>query len=313
MVDHLEPRSKPTPMLEQELSQDTLNAIKAIVSGDPKEAPASKTSVTTPEVLVLTAADFVPKSGVDTAPPADACSDEQADLENESELAEIMPAEEIDDLAVQTTSYKADEIVKDAEPDIELELIRSAIEDSEVIAPEPLPEAGVVPPPGIGLRLKRHLRNKIRMHFLIVKMKLRDRLPTKKEVIKSMTPRRLAITIMIATALIEPWFYPTALVLILFFGSLVLLLMGPDRVRHYADLAWRRYKRLNPEKALELRARAMDLFERWQSKVDRLPSRWTQGLHMPQFQSEAEKSAAESAYAVRMARIAQDERPKSYP
>lgn len=313
MVDHLESRSKPTPMLEQELSQDTLNAIKAIVCGGPEEEMAAKTPAKISEVLVLTEADIAPPPGIEAKSETDVSSDEQTNLDIELELAEALLAEEDDDLPAHETSSEAADITDEAEPDIEIDLIRSAIEDSEAVAPEPVPEAGVVPPPGIGLRFKRHVRNKIRMHILIIKMKLRDRLPTRREVIKSMTPRRLAVMVLIAAALIEPWFYPTALVLILFFGALVMLLLGPDRVRHYTDLAWRRYKRLNPEKALELRARAMDLFEKWQSKVDRLPSRWTQGLHMPQFQSEAEKSAAESAYAVRMARIAQDERPKSYP
>lgn len=298
MADRIDKTPKPTPMLEQELSQETLDAIKAIVIGGQNTVSPAPS-------------EQLPSEG------------EQArvsELTNEPEPISLLCSDGAeqgksqDDVRQSEEGLVAESVAED-ERSSNIEMIREAVEFSEnltatetVLAPEEI----VTRPPGVALRLKRHLRNKIKMHFLILKMKVRDLLPTKREALQSLTPRRLAIALMLAVLFVEPWFYPTVLVLILFLGSFTLLLMGPDRTRHYADLGWRRFKRRNPEKALEIRARAMDLSEKWQTKVDRLPTRWTRGLHMPQFQTEAEKSAADSAYAHRMARIALEEQPKAY-
>ncbi|SHG80745.1 hypothetical protein [Cognatishimia maritima] len=137
-------------------------------------------------------------------------------------------------------------------------------------------------------------------------------IPDDETLIRVCTPRRVAVALILFSVIIEPWFFPTVLVLALFFGSLIGILMGPDRIHHYAELGWKRYERKRPEKALELRNKAMDRLERWQAVADRLPSRWTQGLHLPQFQTDEERAAAECAYANRMARIAREESRKSY-
>ncbi len=127
-----------------------------------------------------------------------------------------------------------------------------------------------------------------------------------------LTPRRLAVAVIIVALWLEPWFLPTVLVLTLFFGTLIALLLGPDRMRHYAELGWKRFERRQPQKASELRLKAMYRLNSLQRRLDKLPSRWTQGLYLPQVPAEADHAAADSAYAQRMARMAQDQRRQGY-
>lgn len=348
MVDQVKMNSKPASMLEQELSQDTLDAIKAIVSdgGDTEpadivqdaitesvsalrvdEEPAEK-SVECAEGTVDSSTAIEDEVAIETAPEIE--TDVDAAVEPVAMQLKEPAQPEVTDLSVddpvEDQSERPEEPILDL-PDHEVALIRETVASAENVEDhakestnykentnykEGRGHSEAEKPPSMFGRLKQSLRNRIRLRFLILKMKLRDRTPTKKEFIQSLTPRRLAIAVMVAVALIKPWFYPTAAILLLLLGGFVLLLMGTDRIRHYLDLAWRRYKRLHPEEAVARRTRAMDLMERWQAKLERLPFRWAQGVHLPQFQSEAEKSAAESAYASRMARIAQDDLPKSY-
>ena len=141
---------------------------------------------------------------------------------------------------------------------------------------------------------------------------LKSRAPTVKAVLSLATPRRIAVAVIVSAILIEPWFLPTVLFLTLLVVSFIALALGPDRVRHYSELGWKRYATRHPEKARQLQKKAMYRMERLQKRLDKLPSRWTQGLHLPQMQSEAEQSAAETAYSRRMAQMAREERQQSY-
>lgn len=129
---------------------------------------------------------------------------------------------------------------------------------------------------------------------------------------KEITPRRLSVLVMFITFLIRPWFLPTVLLLVLLLAVFVALLLGPDRIKHYSEVLWKGFERRRPEKAAELRLKAMRRLNRMQKRLDKLPARWTQGLYLPQMQSDAEQSAAETAYAKRMARMAQDQRQQRY-
>ncbi|CUI26375.1 hypothetical protein [Cognatishimia activa] len=358
MVDQLAETPRPTPMLEQELSQETLDAIKAIVTDGSPEKPQEEVksaicdamNAAPPQntplahcaealpVNVVDSTDVIKElieenrqPDVDSSESSALATGEKADVmlevRDEKSAARFEAATFLDNNAEPTPAVDAFNIDSESQPellkpDTDIDLIRQTLAEDIGISEEDRvvgtrhhsdqSEVGEVPPPGIALRLKRHLRNKLRMHMLILKMKIRDRLPTKREVLRGLTPRRLAIAVIIIAILLEPWFIPTVLVLAVFFGALTVLLMGPDRVRHYGEMFWKRYRRKQPVKARALQDRVMSLMEKWQSKVDKLPSKWTGGLHMPQIQSDAEKLAAESAYATRMARIARDEVPKSH-
>ncbi|UZD91139.1 hypothetical protein [Cognatishimia activa] len=122
------------------------------------------------------------------------------------------------------------------------------------------------------------------------------------------TPRRLAIATIIAAILIEPWFIPTVLLIAVFVTSFIALALGPDRIRHYSELGWKRYSKRNPKKAQRLQKKAMARMERLQKRLDKLPL----NIDLPQMQTEKEQSAAETAHSRRMARIAQEERQQSY-
>lgn len=324
ILDHLDADREPASMLEQELSRETLNAIKAIVSDGSDQTSNDDTRAAISDCVASPVAVPVAKSVTEKAPvlklqesdkvdfPADETLDDTVDDIKEPFIEETELHSQQDDAEQESKDLK----VEDSLP-VDVGLIRQTVAemDHHIEPVEPksskantiaAPEEVVISPPGLGLRLKRYLMLKLRMHALILKMKIRDRIPTKREALRAMTPRRLAIATIVLAILLEPWFLPTAFVLVLFFGSLTLLLMGPDRVRHYSEKIWKWYGRKNPEKATRLHRRMMALLERWQGKVDRLPSKWTQGIHLPQIQSDAEKSAAESAYAMRMARIAKD-------
>lgn len=307
---------EPTPMLEQELSLETLNAIKAIVSEEPEQASTSETTVAIVEAISAHPGFEAVKREVEPATKVVnedmSPASQPVDGKDETGSSVEPPQDPLNSPLEQQIAPPQET----AEPELSMDLIRQTVAESTIDEPvvETLrvPEEEIVRPPSVFLRLKRHIRKKLRMHVLILRMKIRDRMPTRREALRALTPRRIAIAVIIASILLKPWFLPTVFVLWAFFGSLILLAMGPDRVRHYSGLLWKRYKRKNPEKAKEISTRLMSLFEKWQGHLDRLPSRWTQGLHLPQVQSEADKYAAESAYASRMARIVQDETPKSY-
>lgn len=237
---------KPASMLERELSQDTLAAIKAIVQEDRVAEPA-KTALHIP--------------GRQRPPEATPLKPKKRGLRKRGRSK----------LTSETAELASDEFPQSVAPVQGTHTIMSRL-------------AGA----------------------------LASRMPDAKTLISMLTPRRLAVAVIIAAILIEPWFIPTVLLLTLFFGTFFALLLGPDRIRHYAELGWKQFERRRPERAAELRLRAMYRFGRLQRRLDKLPTRWTRGLHLPQVQTEAAQSAAESAYAKRMARMAQEQRQQSY-
>ncbi|MEE2943569.1 MAG: hypothetical protein VX444_00185 [Pseudomonadota bacterium] len=127
------------------------------------------------------------------------------------------------------------------------------------------------------------------------------------------TPRRLALLATIATFLINPWFLPTVLLLIVIVVTFVALLLGPDRIRHYGEIGWTRFEKRKPKKAAAMRKRMNARMERWQKRLDKLPESWTRGLHLPHVQNnEAAQVPAENAYAQRMSQIARDNTRQSF-
>lgn len=141
---------------------------------------------------------------------------------------------------------------------------------------------------------------------------LKRSIPGGKVLLGLATPRRIAIAVILTTFLIEPWFIPTALILMLLIMSFIALALGPDRMRHYFGLGWKRFAARRPKKAARLQKQAMHRLERFQKRLDKLPFRMGQGIHLPQMQTEAEQSAAETAYSRRMAQMAREERQQSY-
>ncbi|MFY0595468.1 MAG: hypothetical protein JXQ85_03455 [Cognatishimia sp.] len=129
---------------------------------------------------------------------------------------------------------------------------------------------------------------------------------------RHLTPRRVALVATLMTFIINPWFLPTVLVVVLFFVTLFALLLGPDRIRRYSEVLWRRYEKRQPAKAAALRVKASKRMDRFQKRLDKLPGSWTRGLHMPQMQSEADQAAAERAYIRRMAHMAREEGQQSF-
>jgi len=218
---------KPASMLERELSQETLNAIKAIVLEDQSEAL-------------------------------------EPDMHNKAHR-------------------RAAPLAMDVDP-------------SEMPTQEPAKSA----------------RGRPHINMSALKPRFTASLPNVATLRNAITPRRLALVVTLITFVIRPWFLPTVLFVILLLTTFIALLLGPDRVRHYAEVLWQRFERRRPEKAAELRQKTRYRFNRLQKRLDKLPARWTGGLHMPQMQSEAEQSAAETAYAKRMARLAQDRGRQSY-
>jgi|GEM_PF-6000308 len=129
---------------------------------------------------------------------------------------------------------------------------------------------------------------------------------------RHVTPRRAALVATLMTFVINPWFLPTVLIVVLFFVTLFALLLGPDRIRRYSEALWRRYEKRKPAKAAALRVKATKRMERFQKRLDKLPGSWTRGLHMPQMQSDADQAAAERAYIRRMAHMAREEGQQSF-
>lgn len=158
-------------------------------------------------------------------------------------------------------------------------------------------------------KIKRVLTQKL---WPAVKHKTMEILPDDETLLRVLTPRRIAIVVIIAAILLEPWFLPTVFILLAFFGGVTAFVMGPDRLRHYSEVVWKYFSRRKPEKAAAVRSKAMRHLERTQSKLDRLPSKWTGAVHLPQLQSDEDRSRAETAYARRMARMAQDESRQTY-
>ncbi len=131
-------------------------------------------------------------------------------------------------------------------------------------------------------------------------------LPSGAKVAAVLTPRRLAIAIILMSIWLKPLFLPTAFLIFAFVTAFICLALGPDRCQGIARWGWARFSKRRPEKAESLRIRFNKRRSRLQARLDKLPQGWVRGLHLPHWQSDQRAEAAESAFASRMSNLARD-------
>lgn len=96
-------------------------------------------------------------------------------------------------------------------------------------------------------------------------------------------PQLVAWLLVAAVFLWRPWLIPI-LLLVTFFTVLVAYFsLGPDRVAELVVTNWKRLRARRPELAETIRLRAVATAKRIDAVLDRLPEKWTDGLHVPDF------------------------------
>ncbi|GAA6208832.1 hypothetical protein NBRC116601_21250 [Cognatishimia sp. WU-CL00825] len=126
------------------------------------------------------------------------------------------------------------------------------------------------------------------------------------------TPRRLAIVVIIAAIILEPWFLPTLAAYVALLIALVLLVAGRARLARAGQAIWQWRARRNPQAAETMRLKVLLLTERVQRWLDRLPKGVGEKIHLPVWQSQTAVTDAENAYVVRMAQLAAEARAYPY-
>lgn len=126
------------------------------------------------------------------------------------------------------------------------------------------------------------------------------------------TPRRLAILVILATVWLQPWFIPTVLLCIAAIFAVTLLVFGRERCRSFGARVFSIYAKARPEKAERLRKRVNARRARMQARLDKLPFVSGPKPQVPHWQSTDSEAAAEQAYARRMQAIHKDARRNPY-
>ncbi|MGH1467179.1 MAG: hypothetical protein ACRBBQ_17640 [Cognatishimia sp.] len=126
------------------------------------------------------------------------------------------------------------------------------------------------------------------------------------------TPRRLAIVVIIAAILLEPWFLPTVVAYIALALMLAWLVAGRARLAGAGQALWQWRARRNPKAAESMRLKCLLVTERLQRWLDRLPRGVGDKIHLPVWQSQAVVADAENAYNIRMAQLAAEARAYPY-
>ena len=86
-----------------------------------------------------------------------------------------------------------------------------------------------------------------------------------------------------AVFLWRPWLIPILLVVTFFTVLVAYFSLGPDRVAELVVNNWKRLRARRPELAETIRLRAGVMAGRIDAFLDRLPEKWTEGLHVPDF------------------------------
>ena len=209
------------------------------------------------------------------------------------------------------------------ESDRTLDAVRALLDDQDATVTRSLDKRQKLPPlrlePGdrleqvaakaentkeesITTRVRRAIGVRARIQVLKLRLALRDRIPNWRDI----TPRQIAVAVIILAVMLEPWFVPTVVLLTAFILSFVVLFAGWDRCVYWCQRGWGWYRRRNRARAEDIRLGYLRTADRLQVWIDRLPESWARAIHLPHWQSAERQDAADEAYSSRLARMSVD-------
>lgn len=100
--------------------------------------------------------------------------------------------------------------------------------------------------------------------------------------------RILAILMLCIIAFINPWLVVSLVLLGVMLALIIYFSLGPDKVGALVAAWHTRLLQQDPTKAEVIRRRAARWSKRISTVIDRLPSKWTAGLYLPDFEKESE-------------------------
>lgn len=97
-------------------------------------------------------------------------------------------------------------------------------------------------------------------------------------------PRLLSILFLLALIILKPGFVLFLFLMFVLVGLVLYFSFGPDQVESFAIERFRRLRERDSDAAEKLRHRAAKASKTLSMIVDRLPDKWTAGLHLPDFE-----------------------------
>lgn len=88
---------------------------------------------------------------------------------------------------------------------------------------------------------------------------------------------------------LRPWLIPAILFVTFWVVLIAYLTLGPDRVAELVSNGWQRLRARRPELAETIRQKADRMALRVDKLLDRLPTKWTENLYLPDFSQPVEK------------------------
>lgn len=120
--------------------------------------------------------------------------------------------------------------------------------------------------------------------------------------------RALGIAAVLGTVFIWPWAIPLVLLGLVWLALVLFIFVGGERLYVAFAAVYRWLNRLAPERAERFRVRLDGLALRCDALLDRLPGRWTDGVHLPDFSREAMNDPSETDWPEPFERIAAEVR-----